>query len=84
MTVDELCSFIWWKMTHNMEKQSEIDALRAKLWQPPPDNKAPIPVKSPWSADSEMKAFRGLQSQLGQGLKQPARSASDPLSPSAR
>lgn len=81
MTVDELCSFIWWKMTDQRE-QKDIDQLRIKLWQPPIDNAKPIPVKSPWSAESEMKAFAALQAQLGMVPKPEAKT--DPLAPGAR
>lgn len=62
MSVSRLCAFVWNRMTQNLEKPSDYEMRRAKLWQPPVGSKAPIPKESPWSAESEMAAFKAFAS----------------------
>lgn len=65
MSLDRLCSFVWWKVTSQMQKQADVEAFKAKLWRPPPGNREPIDRRSPWSPENETGALRALSASLG-------------------
>lgn len=65
LPLSRFCSFVWYMMTCNVEKQAEIETMRAQLWRPLPKSTAPIPTRSPWSAENETKAFGALTASLG-------------------
>jgi hypothetical protein len=66
LELERFCNFVWFMMTRFAEKK-DVDAMRAKLWVPPPKSKAPIPKNSPWSAEAETAAFRAVKAQLTSG-----------------
>lgn len=58
---DRFFSLIYFWIVREGE-QSEIEKFDARLWRPP---KGVAPAKgSPWSADAETAAFRGLTAQV--------------------
>lgn len=64
LPLDRFLHFVWHILVHNADKK-ERSRMEAKLWAPPPEERGkPIPAKSPWSAENEMKAFAGLQAAL--------------------
>lgn len=65
LTLDRFCNFTWYMLTRNAEA-ADADRLKAKLWVPPPKSTAPIPANSPWSAESESRAFAAVKA-LTQG-----------------
>lgn len=63
--MDRLSSLVWRWLTRHAEKESEVEQMRAKLWQPPPDYRGPIDSRSPWAKDAETSAFQALRGQVG-------------------
>ena len=65
LPINLLASFVWWFFTHERE-EAEVTKFEARLWMPPKEQSAkPIPAKSPWSAENEMKGFAALKAQTG-------------------
>lgn len=65
LTVDQMCSLVWWFATRNMETEAEKAEFKAQMWRPESMD-AEIPAESPWSAENEMKAFSALAFETGQ------------------
>lgn len=59
--VDDALAFIWWFFTREAEKD-EVDKFRVRLWIPPTPT-TPIPASSPWSAESETRAFAAFKAE---------------------
>lgn len=63
---------MFWYVVRNAE-EADRDKFWAELWRPPVVPRAlravqptePIPPQSPWSAESEQRAFAALKSGLG-------------------
>jgi len=55
-------NYTWFMLIRNADANEQAK-LRAKLWLPPKG--AEVPKESPWSAESEMAAFRSLRAGLG-------------------
>jgi hypothetical protein len=54
---------IWYWLIRNAEDPKEVAKAKTQLWMPP---KGVEPDRGPWSAESEMEAFRSLQRALEQ------------------
>lgn len=67
MPVDRLSSFVWWFLTRNASKESDIAKIKARLWQPPSGYRGKIDARSPWSPENETKALASLKASLGLG-----------------
>jgi hypothetical protein len=63
LSLDRFCNFVWWVMTRNLETEADLAKLKAQVWKPPAGFE---PTEGPWSAESEMAAFRNLKAALGQ------------------
>lgn len=63
LPIDRAMSFIWWYVTKDAEPE-ERRKFEARLWRPPTLD-TPIPAKSPWSAENEMKGFAALKAETG-------------------
>lgn len=61
LSLDRLCSYIWWWATRNAEKEADIKKFEASLWRPPAGERA----LGPWSAEAEMGAFSALKKAVG-------------------
>lgn len=61
LPLDRFCSYMWWWATRNAEKESDIRSFEAKLWRPPPGQRA----VGPWSPEEETRAFAALKQGLG-------------------
>jgi hypothetical protein len=55
-------NYVWFMLIRNADTNEQAK-LRAKLWLPPKGVEPP--KESPWSAESEMAAFRSLRAGLG-------------------
>lgn len=62
LPVDRFCHLVWYFMTKDAEKQSDVDTLRAKMWQPP-DPSVEV-LEGPWSAAGQMAAFAALKASV--------------------
>lgn len=63
LPLDRFAHFIWWFLTRNGDAD-EVEKLRGRVWRPPLNDTAPIPAKSPWSAESETSGFAALRAGL--------------------
>lgn len=61
LPMERFCNFIWYYLTRNAGKQSDIDKLKTRLWRPPPGQ---VAKKGPWTAEAETAAFQSLKAAL--------------------
>lgn len=58
LPIDRFCHLVWFWMTQNAEKESDIDKMRSKLWRPPVGT---VPTKGPWTPEAETASFMSLK-----------------------
>ena len=64
LDIPEMMAFVWWFFTREAD-DDEKRKFEGRLWRPIKADVAPIPAKSPWSAENEMAAFGALKAETG-------------------
>lgn len=59
LPLDRFTNFVWWRLTENRDDK-DIEALKAKLWQPALGQVVDDP-RSPWSQANERKSLQAFK-----------------------
>lgn len=65
LPINLVAAYVWWFFTHDRE-EADRTKFEARMWMPTKEERnKPIPAKSPWSAENEMKGFAALKAETG-------------------